>query len=283
MFDDENIIIPNEWSQIGIHQLEGVIMVLGGPDVGKSTFSRYIFRELDKHGEKVAYLDGDPGQSSFGTPTTLTLINNKDQFKRRFVGWISPQGHMLQMLTGIKRLASHAFINGAKTIIYDTCGLIDPKQGGVILKLSEIDLLLPNSIIAFQRNYELEPILSPVRKSELVNLIDLNVPETVENRSIQQRQEYRALRYKEYFSKGIELEVKWTDYAVYPSASFALNRLLALEDKHGFVIGLGVVTAVNRIERKIFISTPLKNMDDVISLHLGNLILDQKTFRDRRI
>jgi hypothetical protein len=65
--------IPAAWRKIDLGSLEGTLMVLGEPDVGKSTFSQYLYRRLCTALPQVAYLDGDPGQSVLGPPCTMTL------------------------------------------------------------------------------------------------------------------------------------------------------------------------------------------------------------------
>ncbi len=55
--------IPTAWKELNVSSLSGILMVLGEQDVGKSTFSQYLYRRLCAFGLRVGYLDGDPGQS----------------------------------------------------------------------------------------------------------------------------------------------------------------------------------------------------------------------------
>lgn len=105
---NSTIDIPEAWQQLDPTDLHETVMVLGGTDVGKSTFARYPFRKLCSQHEQVAYLDGDPGQSLLGPPTTVTLrlsqfgddsFPPKGRIFRRFIGSSSPTGHMLPMVT----------------------------------------------------------------------------------------------------------------------------------------------------------------------------------------
>ncbi|MDH7500916.1 MAG: Clp1/GlmU family protein, partial [candidate division NC10 bacterium] len=66
------IDIPRPWQELNL-DLRGLLMVVGKADVGKTTFARYLYERLSEHSRKVAYLDGDPGQSTLGPPCTLTL------------------------------------------------------------------------------------------------------------------------------------------------------------------------------------------------------------------
>ncbi|MFH1627997.1 MAG: Clp1/GlmU family protein [Pseudomonadota bacterium] len=74
--------ISTEWEQINVSQLSGTLLVVGAPDVGKSTFARYLYGRLRASLPCVAYLDGDPGQSSLGPPTTMTLTLIKSSCSR---------------------------------------------------------------------------------------------------------------------------------------------------------------------------------------------------------
>jgi polynucleotide 5'-hydroxyl-kinase GRC3/NOL9 len=155
-------ILP-AWKELGLEGLNGILMVVGASDVGKSTFARYLFRRLCRSSTGVAYLDGDPGQSSLGPPTTMTLAlarQGESTFPpcgplwRGFVGSVSPAGHMLPVLTVAARLTGAAKKAGAQVIIYDTTGLVDPSRGGIALKLAKIDLLRPSVLLAIQREPE---------------------------------------------------------------------------------------------------------------------------------
>jgi polynucleotide 5'-hydroxyl-kinase GRC3/NOL9 len=114
-------ILP-AWEQLGLEGLNGILMVVGASDVGKSTFARCLFRRLCTSSAGVAYLDGDPRQSSLGPPATMTLAlarEGEETFPPRgpvwrgFVGSVSPAGHMLPVLTVAARLIGAARKAGA--------------------------------------------------------------------------------------------------------------------------------------------------------------------------
>ena len=70
---DKVVALPGIWSELDLASLSGVLLVVGAPDTGKSTFARWLVDRLAQVGQPVALLDGDVGQSSLGLPTTLTL------------------------------------------------------------------------------------------------------------------------------------------------------------------------------------------------------------------
>ncbi|RMG35360.1 MAG: hypothetical protein D6732_09425 [Methanobacteriota archaeon] len=284
------IEIPSHWKEIDVSQLRGVILILGGTDSGKSTFAHYLFERCCQTGHSVAFLDGDPGQSVLGPPTTLTMatpVEGEKTFppsgnqKRWFIRSNSPVGHMLPMIVGYSRLVHAARRMGARTIICDTTGLIDVHKGGHYLKLAKIELLTPSFIFAFQKEDELEPILHPLKKSRRVNIKQMMISEKVEARDLPLRQAYRAEQFAKYFSEAKNISFFWNNLAVFPRPFFQLYQIIALRDKAGFTLGLGIVTEVNPTIRQLTILTPLPNLKGVNSLETGDLLVDPHTFMDQ--
>ena len=68
-------------------------------------------------GLRVGLVDTDVGQSQIGPPTTIgvkILFQNPDwdtveADSLYFVGWISPEGHLLQCVTGVRLMVDAAF------------------------------------------------------------------------------------------------------------------------------------------------------------------------------
>jgi polynucleotide 5'-hydroxyl-kinase GRC3/NOL9 len=289
---ERHIYVPRAWEQLSAERLRGTLLVIGAPDVGKTTFAQYLYRRLCAAKQRVAYLDGDPGQSTLGPATTMTLSMGRTgdeafppqgQTWRHFLGAISPRGHMLPLLVGAGRLTSATYEAGAETVVYDTCGLVDPACGGLALKLAKVDLLRPAAIFALQRGRELEPLLLPLRRSNRVRVIDLRPVRDVRRRDVPARQAYRAAQFARYFATGKPLAVDWGRLAVFRSQSLMPHRLVALEDVDGFALGLGIVLDNDVQARHAVLYTPLASLAGVDALRLGDVIVDPQTFRDQRI
>jgi polynucleotide 5'-hydroxyl-kinase GRC3/NOL9 len=284
--------IPAAWKQIDLTQLKGTLLVLGAPDVGKSTFCRHIFGRVQTKSDRVAYLDGDPGQGSLGPPTTMTLALDildfaepptSGQVFRSFVGAVSPTGHMLQVLVGAARLVQAAYEAGAQVVIYDTTGLIDPGQGGAHLKQSKIDLLRPSVVFAIQNKEELESLLRPLRSSSRTQVVEMRPSPAAQWRDPPARRAYRAERFARYFADARPTTVDWGQIAVFPAPAFSLNRLVALEDREGFALGLGIVVQFERKSRQVTFLTPLEPLNNIDAIHVGDVEVDPQTFEDRAI
>ena len=282
--------IPSPWEEVDLSEISGTLMLVGSSDVGKSTFSRYLFKRLCTIYPRVAYLDGDPGQATLGPPSTMTLAmtdNGDDTFPprgrrwRTFVGSVSPVGNMLAVLTCAARLLEAARKAGAQVVIYDTTGLVEPARGGIHLKLAKIDLLRPKVLFALQRDQELQTLVLPLRRRRHILVLEFSPSSAAQRRDISVRKAHRAAQFARYFTKSSQLRVNWTQFAVLPAPRFNLHRLVALEDADGFTIGLGIVEKIDRIYRQVILYTPVETLNGVDVIRLGDLLVDPLTFEDR--
>jgi polynucleotide 5'-kinase involved in rRNA processing len=196
---------------------------------------------------------------------------------------------MLSLLVGASRLGRAARSQTVDAIVYDTSGLVDPAQGGLALKQAVIDLLQPSVVFGIQRAGELEPLLVSLRRSSGVRVIDLCPAPQTRRRDVAARQAHRAEQFARYFSSsgggkaGHTLMVDWSRLAVYPAPRFVLHSLLALEDRDGYALGLGIVFDADLQEKRVEVHTPLDSLVGVDALRLGDLIVDPRTFRDRAL
>jgi len=282
------IDIPPEWEQVDAVHLRGTLLIIGAPDVGKSTFARYLFQKVQTLSRRVAFLDGDPGQSSFGPPTTMTLTfeigeSARNQVWRSFVGALSPSGHMLQVLTGAAKLVGVSRKAGAQVTIYDTTGLINQNQGGLSLKLAKIDLLRPTVVFTIQREKELEFLLGPIRRTQRVHVEEMHSSPAAHQRDFTKRQLHRIKQFVGYFSTAQALKVIWPRVAVFPAPRFTTNRLVAFEDAGGFTLGLGIVQRIDHDAKEVVLFKPLTSLDRVDALRLGEVVIDTHTFEHRHL
>lgn len=298
LIQEPGLEIPAAWEQLELEALNGLCLVIGNSDVGKSTFARYLFRRLAEAplsgsgSRKVAFLDGDMGQNSLGPPATMTLCIDLElanqpategRLWRWFVGTTTPVGHMLPTLVSAARLVQAGREAAADTIIYDTSGLIDRGLGGLALKSAKIDLLRPSVIFAIQRGRELEPFLLPYQRSRRVQIVRLTPSPVVRRRDMHRRQAHRSAQFARHFYHSRRLSLDWRRLAIYPDPGFCLNRLVALENFAGFTLALGIVTGIDDEHRQVELLTPLRSLVEVNSLRLGDILVEPETFRDSRL
>ena len=281
-----DIQIPPAWERLTLEGLSGPLMVIGATDTGKSTFARYLYCRLCRFHERVAFVDGDVGQSSLGPPTTMTLVvrqPGEETFPpsgpryRVFIGDCSPRGHLLSTVIGLYKLVRRAQDLGTTAIVVDTTGLVDRAQAGGVLKQAKVELIRPAVVYALQRGTELEYMLLPLRRSRRTRVVDLPISPAVRPRDVATRRAHRAEMFRRYFEGAGLLEVPWGRMAVFPAPTFRPGRLVALEDVEGFALALGVVVEIDPRARTVRLRTPLPTLDGVDAIRLGSLSLDPDT------
>jgi polynucleotide 5'-hydroxyl-kinase GRC3/NOL9 len=168
--------IPEAWRQSAATILEErlrTVLVLGRSDAGKSSYARFLARELAEAGERVAIVDADIGQKSIGPPTTVTLAHiagagdpwppAPEAFY--FVGSPDPVGRMLPLVVGAARLAG---ATDAPFVVVDTTGYVE--GAGRVLKAYKIEAVRPDLVVAIEKRGELELILRPYRTYRSIRL-----------------------------------------------------------------------------------------------------------------
>ena len=274
--------VPNQWHAINTEQLSGTTIVIGPPDSGKSTLVQWLVKRLSQTYPVVGWLDGDIGQTTLGVPTTMNLAlleGTKDQVLRLlatiFVGSTSPRGHMDALLDGLHRLQKLALVTSTAAMVVDTTGMIDEHSGGNILKKKKIELLQPRTIIALQRQQELEHIITPLQTEQRCNVYVVNPCEAVVRKSPEKRTQRRRIRFHRYFQSAIQHPIQHDALPVFGQTRPAKMSLMAFQDKMGFALALGVVLSISAESMEIL--TPLPDLSNVAGLRFGALRLDPLT------
>lgn len=161
--------IPHEWDvfiEDVIRAKPRIIMVMGNVDVGKTFFTTYVANKLLRYGTRVAAVDSDIGQADIGPPSTMGLgvferpVGLLYEISTRaiyFIGSMSPSGHMLEFIAGMKKMTERG-LKEADVVIVNTPGWI---SGGPAraLQLYAMELLNPDIVVALQQDKELEHLL----------------------------------------------------------------------------------------------------------------------------
>ncbi|MBI4481716.1 MAG: hypothetical protein HY652_02375 [Acidobacteria bacterium] len=230
----DQVHIPSSWTKVArrFHQGNATLLILGGPDAGKTTLARYLIGELAPAGP-VAFLDGDMGQSTLGPPATLGLAFVPSQRSLPnflnpalyFIGATSPMGHFLPTVVGHRKLLDAARAAGARTVVIDTTGLV---AGGAAreLKQRKIELLRPDALLCLQRAGELEHILRPYRAAGHPQVVELPVSRSARPKSPDQRREHRERKFRDYFRKSKEHHLSTQTRALWNFPFFAGRSLL---------------------------------------------------------
>jgi hypothetical protein len=149
----------------------GVVMLIGGPDTGKTSLAKHLLRDALARARKVAFVDADIGTSTVGPPACVGLrwIKSAHDFDRlheadelRFVGSTEPQGVILAHVVAAGALVDVAR-RSADFIILDTTGMV---QGvvGETLKYHLMEACDPALVVAMQRGAEMEPTIGMLQR-----------------------------------------------------------------------------------------------------------------------
>ena len=215
------IHIPLEW-KLAAEQViiqGGPVLVVGAQGAGKSTFCSYLMDYYCRRGGRVAWIDGDPGQPFFGPPAAVSLTyHTRPEGPGRmlalgFIGDTSPVGHLLEVVTGLQKLARHARELDPDLVLINACGLVN---GGAARELvfHEIEILEPRFVVALQRSNEAEHLLAPHAHHDGLLILRLPVSSEAHAMSREARQAFREQRFKEYFRGAEFQELALTDVGV---------------------------------------------------------------------
>ncbi|MGI8774974.1 MAG: Clp1/GlmU family protein [Actinomycetota bacterium] len=234
----------------------GVVYLLGGIDTGKTSFAKELARRCLAAGLPVALVDADSVQSVIGPPTTIGMkhirsesdLTDESLFQADalgFVGSLIPKGHLLPLVTGAAKLVSRAKDEGAKMVILDTTSLVSGIYGQS-LKFFKMDLIHPDSIVAFERGGELEPVVGIAQRFTPSEVIEVEVDDRVVFRTVDDRITFREEQFARYFSSGTSRwRVKPTVFmpTLPPDFDLALlgELVVGMEDGLGGCVGIGVL------------------------------------------
>ncbi len=281
-----DLCISPEWEALKQRLLEDsawrVLMVAGPVNTGKTTLATWLATQLNAK-QRTLYLDADPGQSLLGPPTTLALgelpLDPERWLRLRFVGHISPEGHLLQMMGGLCRLIEAARWHRAERLIVDLPGHI-PGEVGRELFFQVLDVVQPDYVVVLQREAELEPVLQCFRRSRRPRIVRLAIPEAVRERDRLERSDYRRERFRRYFAgarlwrlsvqaRGLHGMVPALDN---PEA--IRHRLVALCDRYGFARVLGIVARYDADLACLYCWAPPFRAREIATIQFGRFRLN---------
>lgn len=289
----EKIVSTPYWEEVADKILvEGpsIILVLGDIDTGKTIFCQYLGYKLLQAKREVCFIDGDIGQSTISPPATIGIkvltsdikdIENIVATNFYYVGSVSPQGHLLQLLTGVKLAVEKAYSNNY--VLIDTTGLVKQSIGNE-LKIQKINLIKPHFLIAIQRNEELQPILKNFYDNFSINVMKLSPSKYVRVKTRVQRRINRQDKFKAYFKKSnlqeLDLKTKGLFGEVHSwqglKDSILNRRLIGLCDKEGQTVGLAIIERFDFRRKLLYILSPIDNVSGVKSIQFGSIFLDEE-------
>jgi len=197
--------IPLSWREAGsalVELGEGIAVVVGGADTGKTTLCTFLSNYLIAENREVAVVDADIGQTDLGPPTTMAAgevkatVTNLAQVKpseRLFIGLTSPGRAKNKVIHSTKRLVDYHTKPGKITIV-NTDGWVFGSEA-VLYKLQMLDELRPDMTLGIGDS-DISPILQAGNRATLI----VGSPDTVKERTRLDRLELRSLGYRKYLA-----------------------------------------------------------------------------------
>ncbi len=268
----------------------GVIMLIGAPDTGKTTFARRLLNAAVAAGRSAAYIDADGDQSTTGPPTCVGLHFVHDRADAedlhradamQFVGSITPEGVVLQQVVATAALVDRAR-EEVDLVIMDTTGVVSGVIGQT-LKYHKMEVCRPDVVIGFQRGAELDPLVGMLRRFFSADVEVAPIDPDVRFPSPDERRATRTKAFAAAFAEPLQRwRVRSTVFAPTLPAGLDLNRLngvlVGLQDGTGWCLGLGVLEYDG--EALVVITNAGEEMR---GLRLGSLALDLQTGEVHRL
>jgi polynucleotide 5'-hydroxyl-kinase GRC3/NOL9 len=261
----------------------GICLVLGGVDTGKTTIAAAIAGRFAPSGP-VGVIDADIGQSHIGPPATVGWVFvDKPQvdFSQlipdgiSFVGDITPVGHLLQLTAAITQCVRQASKVAGKIII-DTPGFIaGPAASALWWTVHRI--LQPKLILAVQREDELSDVLAGMQN--LGSQLELvQCPSWMPVKTSQARSSYRQSIFIKYFQDSCLYNIDLTEMTIQsnlnPGRESLTSRLVALRDKDGTDLAIGIVDDLRNNGETVVVRAPQLDISRVSCLVIGDVTVD---------
>ncbi len=243
------------------------IMVLGGVDDGKSSFSILLSNiVLDENG-RPAIIDADMGQADIGPPGFISLAYPEKQVvwmrelkpaSMRFIGDIKPQNNKARVIHAIRVLASKALSDGRSPVIIDTDGWIADSYA-LAYKSQMIEEVMPEAIVILGCSYH-----GYFRRYTRlgIQVYELPSPTVRRNRSREERRSLRSDKYREFLGDAGKTRIRLDDVILSGSPVFTgleldrteLSELLGVKIAYAsrtpdtVYIVLGEPARINRLD-----------------------------------
>ena len=258
------------------------MLVLGPPDVGKSTLCRFLLREAAAAGRAAGLVDSDVGQKTLGPPACVTL-GEPDAGEGltladlAFVGTTDPVRGWRCLLAGLERLAAEA---AADLLLVNTGGLL--AGPGRRLKAAKIGILQPDLLLALGSHPGLDALLADHAGLPVLRLAP---SPRARRKTAAQRRAARQATFRDYFAGA----ATWTaatgelpmEGAPDADALPPPRLLVGLTGDDARDLALGIITAADAATGTLTLLAAASR-EPVRGLRWGTLGLDE-TFCEIRL
>ncbi|MEM2739700.1 MAG: Clp1/GlmU family protein [Candidatus Bathyarchaeia archaeon] len=244
----EGGVYPSEWLEairIASKLDPADILVLGGVDVGKSTFALMLANHILNAGLKpVAVVDGDLGQTDIGPPGALsyTLLDKPtvDLFDLRFeeavfVGSLTPYQAVDEIVESLAYLKARASSRSRATIV-NTDGWFTVEASPYKARI--VERLKPKATVIIDGDLDLS-LIEGKAKEVGSNVVKIPPPRYIRGKTRSDRKSRRELCYRKYFVDPAirKIPIAWIKFLNLPiglGAALHVDRLKGISATLGF-------------------------------------------------
>jgi polynucleotide 5'-hydroxyl-kinase GRC3/NOL9 len=251
--------VPETWEVLQQEVASGPhhVLVIGGTDVGKTTFCHWLAERLAARGRETWLIDADIGQSRIGPPATVGCARIASPAPRTemafFVGDVSPGRTMADCLGGFAAAFRAAVDAGAGTVVVDTTGWIAGPDA-VALKLAKARIIGAGHIVLLERIEELRAFRRAWRSLPGFPVHELRPAGAVVARSQGERRAFREAAFRAALKGAMECEIDLRTTAISGAHTLAARLprlpsglLIGLSDPWGKLLSLGMLRSLGSV------------------------------------
>ncbi|ADN51176.1 Clp1/GlmU family protein [Vulcanisaeta distributa] len=185
--------IPSDWDNLN---LEGIALVVGDIDSGKTTLTTYLLNRHVTKGLSTCIVDADVGQSSIGPPGVIGLscvglptptMEDLHMMSGVFVGCNSPSQCVGRFISGVSAMVREAFSRTPGLVLIDMPGWV--VDGGIELIRNVVDTVGADYVVSIGIN---------LRLRSGVKVINVSKPKYVRPRNPDERRFLRNQALRRY-------------------------------------------------------------------------------------
>jgi polynucleotide 5'-kinase involved in rRNA processing len=268
----------------------GVVMIVGAPDTGKTSFATRLIAAALVAGKTTAFVDADTDQSTVGPPACVGLrfVESQSDLETlgkaddlQFVGSVIADDVVLQQVVATANLVERAR-RRADLVVVDTSSTISGVIGQT-LKYHTAELCRPEVVVGLQRGAELEPLVGMLRRFFTAEVETAPVDPDLQPGSPEDRRANRAKGFAAAFSEPLQTwRVRSTVFAPTLPAGLDLSRLehvlVGIQDGTGGCLGLGVLAYEDETLKVV-----TNGGDGMRGLRLGSVRIDLESYDVNRV
>ena len=278
----EGNTIPVEWEKsvqaiiAGSYKKNLCTLIVGGVDVGKTTYSIYLVNNCMKRKITVNIIDADIGQSDIGPPATIGTYKPtsyiSDLFYQKpddivFIGAVTPTYFQEKIIDTVSKLSIQSRRSSNITII-NTDGWIDGEDAEDY-KYAMIARPNADFTVAIQSSDELHNLIKKLKKTS-TQIFELKPSPAVKRRSRDERRKLRWQAYQKYMQNSIYRTIRLDKLKIINEIPEKRDTLIGLYNSRRKFLGLALFKGYNQSKNSIKIFTPLR--DNFSALEFGRPI-----------